>query len=203
MKPVVLIVDDDPAPGFGMKRALEKEGYSIVEAESVSAAEKAVEDHSPDVVLLDVRLATESGLDYLPNLVSKEHPPIVIVVTPHGSERTAVQAIKLGAYDYLAKPFEVDELRILVKNAVDTHSLRAENAKLRRALAAPGTFGRLIGSSPAMQAIYSLIEKVAPTDVNVLLTGESGTGKEMVAREIHSRRRNPQGPFVSVNLGGI
>ena len=203
MKPVVLIVDDEPAARFGMKRALEKEGYSIVEADSVSAAEKAVEDHSPDVVLLDVRLATESGLDYLPNLLSKEHPPIVIVVTAHGSERTAVQAIKLGAYDYLAKPFEVDELRILVKNAVDTRSLRAENAKLRQELAAPGTFGRLIGSSPAMQTIYSLIEKVAPTDVNVLLTGESGTGKEMVAREIHSHSRTPQGPFVSVNCAAM
>jgi DNA-binding NtrC family response regulator len=139
----------------------------------------------------------------LPSLVAKEHAPVVIIVTAHGSERTAVQAIKLGAFDYLAKPFDVDELRILVKNAIDTHSLRAENAKLRRELAAPGTFGRLIGSSPAMRTIYSLIEKVAPTDVNVLLTGESGTGKEMVAREIHSRSRNPQGPIVSVNCAAM
>jgi DNA-binding NtrC family response regulator len=203
MKPVVLIVDDEPAARFGMKRALEKEGYTIVEADSLARADQAVENHTPSVVLLDVRLASESGLDYLPGLVSKECPPLVIIVTAHGSERTAVQAIKLGAYDYLSKPFDVDELRILVKNAIETHSLRAENVKLRRELTAPGTFGQLIGSSSAMASVYSLIEKVAPSDVNVLLTGESGTGKEMVAREIHSRSRNPSGPFVSVNCAAM
>ncbi len=203
MKPVVLIVDDEPAARFGMKRALEREGYTILEAESLARADQAVENHTPSVVLLDVRLASESGLDYLPGLVSKEHPPLVIIVTAHGSERTAVQAIKLGAYDYLSKPFDVDELRILVKNAIETHSLRAENAKLRRELTATGTFGQLIGSSSAMASVYSLIEKVAPSDVNVLLMGESGTGKEMVAREIHSRSRNPSGPFVSVNCAAM
>lgn len=203
MKPVVLIVDDEPAARFGMRRALEKEGYTIVEADNLTFAERIVEDQSPGVVVLDVRLASESGLDYLPSLVSRENPPVVIIVTAHGSERTAVQAIKLGAYDYLSKPFDVDELRILVKNAAETHSLRAENTKLRRELAATGTFGQLIGSSPAMETVYSLIGRVAPTEVNVLLTGESGTGKEMVAREIHSRSRNPSGPFVSVNCAAM
>ena len=203
MKPVVLIVDDEPAARFGMRRALEKEGYAILEADSVVSAERAVESQTPDVVILDVRLASESGLDYLPGLVSRDYPPVVIMVTAHGSERTAVQAIKLGAYDYLSKPFDVDELRILVKNATETHSLRAENSKLRRELAATGTFGQLIGSASAMETVYSLIGRVAPTDVNVLLTGESGTGKEMVAREIHSRSRNPSGPFVSVNCAAM
>ncbi len=203
MKPVVLIVDDEPAARFGMKRALEKEGYSILEADSLARADEAVESSTPVVVLLDVRLASESGLDYLPGLVSKDNPPVVIVVTAHGSERTAVQAIKLGAHDYLSKPFDVDELRILVKNAIETHSLRAENATLRRKLAGTGTFGRLIGSSSAMERVYSLIDKVAPTDVSVLLAGESGTGKEMVAGEIHSRSRNPSGPFVSVNCAAM
>ena len=203
MKPVVLIVDDELAARFGMKRALEKEGYTIFEADSLTAADEAVEIHSPNVVLLDVRLASESGLDYLPSLVAKDNPPVVIVVTAHGSERTAVQAIKLGAYDYLAKPFEVDDLRILVKNAIETHSLRAENANLRLKLAATGTYGQLIGSSASMERIYSLIDKVAPTDVNVLITGESGTGKEMVAREIHSRSRNTAGPFVGVNCAAM
>ena len=203
MKPVVLIVDDEPAARFGMKRALEKEGYTILEADSPAAADRAVENQTPAVVLLDVRLASESGLDYLPGLVSKDHPPVVIMVTAHGSERMAVQAIKLGAYDYLAKPFDVDELRILVKNATETYSLRAENATLRRKLAGTGTFGQLIGSSPAMASLYSLIDKVAPTEVNVLLSGESGTGKEMVANEIHSRSRNASGPFVSVNCAAM
>jgi DNA-binding NtrC family response regulator len=203
MKSAVLIVDDEAAARYGMKRALEKEGYSILEAENLTAADDAIHNGSPAVVLLDVKLASESGLDYLPALVSREFPPVVIIVTAHGSERMAVQAIKLGAYDYLSKPFDVDELRILVRNALEVHSLRADNEKLRRELATTGTFGRLIGSSPAMERVYSLIEKVAPTDATVLLTGESGTGKEMVAREIHSRSRNPQGPYVTLNCAAM
>src|SRR5438552_12411710 len=161
MRPAVLIVDDEPAARFGMRRALEKEGYTILEADTVSAANRAIENSSPQVVLLDVRLASESGLDYLPAIVSRELPPVVIIVTAHGSERTAVQAIKLGAYDYISKPFDVDELRLLVRNAVETYSLRADNEKLRLELASTTTFGKLIGSTPAMQRVYSLIEKVA------------------------------------------
>ncbi|MFY9553264.1 MAG: sigma-54 dependent transcriptional regulator [Blastocatellia bacterium] len=203
MKSVVLIVDDEPAARYGMKRALEKEGYTILEADRLEAAERAVEQYSPSVVLLDVRLASESGLDYLPTLVSRQFPPVVIIITAHGSERMAVQAIKLGAYDYFSKPFDVDELRVLVRNAIETHSLRADNERLRRELAAPGTFGQLIGSASTMGNLYSLIEKVAPTDVSVLITGESGTGKEMVAREIHLRGRNPDGPFITLNCAAM
>ena len=203
MKSAVLIVDDEPASRYGMKRALEKEGYSILEAGNVADAERAIENDSPAVVLLDVRLAAESGLDYLPRLASKDFPPVVIVVTAHGSEKMAVQAIKLGAYDYLAKPFDVDELRILVRNAFEAYSLRTDNERLRRELTATGTFGRLIGSSPAMEKVYSLIEKVAPTDAIVLLAGESGTGKEMVAKEIHSRSGRSQGPYVTLNCAAM
>lgn len=203
MKSVVLIVDDEPAARYGMKRALEKEGYTILEADSLSTADEAVANHKPSVVLLDVRLASASGLEYLPTLVSRESPPVVIIVTAHGSERMAVQAIKLGAYDYLAKPFDVEELRILVRNALETHALRTDNAKLRTELAAAGNFGQLIGSSSVMEQVYSLIEKVAQTDITVLITGESGTGKEMVAREIHQRSRNSSGPFVSVNCAAL
>jgi DNA-binding NtrC family response regulator len=203
MKSVVLIVDDEPAARFGMRRALEKEGYTIMEADNLSAAERAVEQGSPKVVLLDVRLASESGLDYLPAVVSREFPPVVIIVTAHGSERTAVQAIKLGAYDYISKPFDIDELRLLVRNAIETYSLRADNEKLRLELSANGTFGQLIGSSRAMERVYSLIEKVAQTDVTILITGESGTGKEMVAKEIHSRSPNGSGPYVTLNCAAL
>src|SRR5215510_2326643 len=203
MKSVVLIVDDEPAARHGMRRALEREGYTTLEAADLDETRQTITSQPPDVVLLDVRLASQSGLDYLPELVALESPPVVIIVTAHGSERTAVQAIKLGAFDYLSKPFDVDELRILVRNAVETHSLREENEKLRRELAATGNFGQLIGSSPSMERVYSLIEKVAPTDVTVLITGESGTGKELVAREIHSRSRNSSGPFVTLNCAAM
>jgi DNA-binding NtrC family response regulator len=203
MQPVVLIVDDEPAARYGMRRALEKQGYSIVEADNVSAAEMMTESQSPAAVLLDVKLASESGLDYLPRLVGRKNAPVVIIVTAHGSERMAVEAIKKGAYDYLAKPFDVDELRILVRNAIETYQLRSENENLRSAVAGSGTFGNLIGSSPPMEKIYSLIEKVAPTDVSVLIMGESGTGKEMVAREIHLRSRVKSGPFIALNCAAM
>ncbi|HET9529744.1 MAG TPA: sigma-54 dependent transcriptional regulator, partial [Blastocatellia bacterium] len=203
MQSIVLIVDDEPASRYGMRRALEKEGYIILEAENISEADRLVEERSPHAVLLDVKLASESGLDYLPTLVSRRLAPVVIIVTAHGSERMAVEAIKTGAYDYLAKPFEVDELRILVRNAVEAYNLRSENELLRNELAGTETFGQLIGSSPSMVRVYSLIEKVAQTDANVLITGESGTGKEMVAREIHARSRASSGPFVALNCAAM
>lgn len=203
MESLVLIVDDEPAARYGMKRALEKEGYTIAEADSVRSAEQLVEKCAPSVVLLDVKLASESGLDYLPILASRKDAPTVIIVTAHGSERLAVEAIRKGAYDYLAKPFDVDELRILVRNALQAFQLRSENQRLRNELAGTKTFGQLIGSSPAMMRVYSMIEKIAQTDVSVLITGESGTGKELVAREIHARSRNRAGPFVALNCAAM
>jgi DNA-binding NtrC family response regulator len=203
MKSIVLIVDDEPASRYGMRRALEKEGHTILEAEDLTGAEQAVGAHNPNVVLLDVKLAAESGLDYLPALVARKQAPVVIIVTAHGSERMAVEAIKGGAYDYLAKPFDVDDLRILVRNALEASRLRAENEQLRINLAETETFGQLIGSSPAIERVYSLIDKVAQTDVTVLITGESGTGKEMVAREIHARSRVRTGPFIALNCAAM
>lgn len=203
MNPKVLIVDDEYSARYGMKRALEKEGYTILEAENISSADKMVEAEKPGVVLLDVKLASESGLEYLPELVAKAFAPLVIIVTAHGSERMAVESIQKGAYNYLAKPFDLDELRIVVQNAVETSALRQENKKLKNRLAGIETFGQLIGSSPAMKRIYSLIEKVAPTNVSVLITGESGTGKELVANEIHSRSSERKGPFVAINCAAM
>jgi DNA-binding NtrC family response regulator len=198
----VLIVDDEAAARYGMRRALEKEGYRIHEAETTSKANEILSSERINVVLLDVRLAAESGLDYLPTVVSHTDAPSVIIITAHGSERIAVDAIKKGAFDYLAKPFDVEELRIQVRNAVESHRLRTENDRLRKELAG-GSPGRLIGSSTAMRKVFSLIERVAQTEVNVLITGESGTGKEEVAREIHARSRVGSGPFVAVNCAAM
>jgi len=203
MPSTVLIIDDEPAARYGMRRALEKQGYAIVEAENTREAEEVITGSRPAVVLLDVKLASESGLDYLPDIVSRREAPVVIIVTAHGSERMAVEAIKKGAYDYLAKPFDVEELRILVRNALEAFTLRAENERLKNQLAGTETFGQLIGSSPSITRIYSIIDKVAQTDASVLITGESGTGKEMVAREIHARSRALTGPFIAVNCAAM
>lgn len=203
MASTVLIVDDEPAARHGMRRALEKQGHTIFEAENTREAEEVISGSRPAVVLLDVKLASESGLDYLPEVVARREAPVVIIVTAHGSERMAVEAIKKGAYDYLAKPFDVEELRILVRNAIEAFNLRAENERLKSQLIGTETFGQLIGSSPPITRIYSIIEKVAQTDASVLITGESGTGKEMVAREIHARSRASTGPFIAVNCAAM
>jgi DNA-binding NtrC family response regulator len=203
MNEKVLIIDDEYSARYGMKRALEKEGYIILEAENIASAERVVEAEKPGVILLDVKLASESGLDYLPDLVSKPFAPLVIVVTAHGSERLAVESIKKGAYNYLAKPFDLDELRVTVQNAAETFALRQENQNLKKRLAGAETFGQLIGNSQAMKRVYSLVEKVAQTNVSVLITGESGTGKEMVANEIHARSAERKGPFVAINCAAV
>ncbi len=199
----VLVVDDEPAARYGIRRALEKEGLAVYEAENTTIADLLVDRHEPGVVLLDVKLAAESGLDYLPRLISRRNPPVAIIITAHGSERLAVEAIKRGAHDYLAKPFDVDELRIQVKNALETYHLRTENEQLRNELTGTASYGQMIGSSPAIKKVFSMIEKVAQTDVSVLITGESGTGKEIVAREIHTRGRSRKGAFIAVNCAAM
>jgi len=198
----ILIVDDEEAARYGMARALKS--YSVAEAGSVDEARKAIASARPDLMLLDINLPGISGLDYLRELSSGENSPPVVMITAHGSERTAVEAIKAGAYDYLAKPFEVDELRLVVKNALETSGLRQENERLKAELKAVRGVGDLLGASDQMRRIYDLINKVAATDVTVLIHGESGTGKELVARAIHEQsahRRN--GDFIAMNCAAL
>src|SRR5215831_13970011 len=198
----VLVVDDEAAARYGMRRALETESFAVLDAATLAEAERLVASASPDAIILDLKLNQESGMDWLPDLASRENSPPVIVVTAYGSERLAVEAMKRGAFDYLAKPFDIDELRILARNAVELSRLRNENRRLKRELAQTDSLGAIIGSSPAIKKIYSLIEKVGPTEVSVLITGESGTGKELAAREIH-RLSGRTGPFVPVNCAAI
>jgi DNA-binding NtrC family response regulator len=202
----LMIVDDEEAARYGMRRALTTFGYNITEAGSVEAARPLLKQHEPDLLLLDVNLPGLSGIDFLRELKSQNgHGPLVIIVTAHGSERLAVEAVKAGAYDYLSKPFELDDLRLVVKNAAETVQLRRENYSLRRRIEVERSQrGALLGNSEAMQRVRGMIEKVAETDATVLVRGESGTGKELVAREVHERnsvRRN--GSFVAVNCAAL
>jgi DNA-binding NtrC family response regulator len=128
----LLIVDDEEASRYGMRRALESLGYDIAEAESAEAARALITNANFDLLLLDVNLPGISGLEFLSELQSEPESPLVIIITAHGSERLAVQAVKSGAYDYLSKPFELDDLRLVVKNAFETITLRRENESLRR-----------------------------------------------------------------------
>jgi DNA-binding NtrC family response regulator len=201
-----MIVDDEEAARYGMRRALTTLGYNITEAGSAEAARALLKQTEPDLVLLDVNLPGMSGLDFLREIKSANgNAPLVIIVTAHGSERMAVEAVKAGAHDYLSKPFEVDDLRLVIKNAAETLQLRRENYSLRRRIEVERSQrGALIGNSQSMQRVRSMIDKVAETDATVLVRGESGTGKELVARELHERntvRRN--GSFVAVNCAAL
>jgi DNA-binding NtrC family response regulator len=201
-----MIVDDEEAARYGMRRALSTFGYNISEAGSAEAARALLKQHEPDLLLLDVNLPGMSGLDFLRELKSSNgNGPLVIIVTAHGSERMAVEAVKAGAHDYLSKPFELDDLRLVIKNAAETVQLRRENYSLRRRIEVERSQrGALIGNSEAMQKVRAMIDKVAETDATVLVRGESGTGKELVARELHERnsvRRNAS--FVAVNCAAL
>ena len=201
-----MIVDDEEAARYGMRRALTTYGYNICEAGSAEAARALLKQQEADLLLLDVNLPGMSGLDFLRELKSSNgNGPLVIIVTAHGSERMAVEAVKAGAYDYLSKPFELDDLRLVIKNAAETLQLRRENYSLRRRIEVERSQrGALIGNSEAMQRVRGMIEKVSETDATVLVRGESGTGKELVARELHERnsvRRNEA--FVAVNCAAL
>jgi DNA-binding NtrC family response regulator len=206
----LLVVDDEEAARYGIKRALEAFGYAIDEAESAESARALMRERKYDLLLLDVNLPGISGLDFLTELQTesentKTDAPLVIIITAHGSERLAVQAVKGGAYDYISKPFELDDLRLVVKNAFETIQLRRENRSLRRRIEIETSQrGALIGNSAAMQNVRAMIEKVADTDATVLVRGESGTGKELVARELHDRSTTRSGgAFVAVNCAAL
>src|SRR5919202_1719921 len=201
----VLVVDDEEAARYGIRRALGGD-YDIKEAGSVEEARAALAAGAPDLLLLDVNLPGEGGLEYLRELATEgEQSPLVVMGTAYGSEGVAVEAIKSGAYDYLSKPFEIDDLRLVVKNALETVGLRRENKVLRQRIQLEGAQrGALIGNSESMQRVRSMIEKVAETDATVLVRGESGPGKELVARELHERSSHRRrGAFVAVNCAAL
>ena len=200
--PTILIIDDEEAARLGMRRALKN--YQATEAGSVEEARFLIAQYKPALILLDNNLPGTSGMEFLHELAQQDNAPQVIMITAHGTERTAVEAIKAGAYDYLAKPYELDELRLVVKNALEARGLRAENARLKEELAAFKGTGDLLGTSDGMQKVYDLIAKVAATEITVLIRGESGTGKELVARAIHDQSASRrQGQFIAMNCAAM
>ena len=199
----ILVVDDERSMREFLEIALRRAGHEVVTAESVEAALAELDQGSFDLVITDLRMQGASGLDLLHHV--KEHAPDteVIVVTAFASYDSALEAMKAGAYDYLKKPFKVDEIILVSNRALERHRLARENEELKRRLSATVQFGRIVGRSHAMRQVFELIDKVAPSRSNILVTGESGTGKELVARAIHERSTRSEAPFLAVNCGAI
>ena len=177
--------------------------FRVVEAASVSQARERLQSDRPHIVLLDYNMPGEDGLVLLQEMKNDRDAPAVIMVTAHGSERLAVEAMKLGAYDYLAKPYELDELRLVVQRAFERQDLRREVHGLRDQLASEGQFGPMIGSSPAMRELFQTAERAAQSDLPILLLGESGTGKDVLAQQIHARSPRAAKPFVALNCAAL
>ncbi len=198
----ILIVDDEPAARYGMRRALEAK-YRIAEADSAEAAKAALPRERPDLVLLDVVLPGQDGLSFLRWLREQGSEAPVLMVSALDTARTAVEALQLGAADYLVKGFELEELRHRVANLLKLASLEKENDALRRRLTTEGQFGQMIGRSAEMRRAFEMAERVAATDSTVLILGESGTGKDLLAQEIHARSPRNGKPYVAVNCAAL
>jgi len=199
----VLVVDDEKAARYGMTKALRPEGYQLSEAEDGLSALSMMNNHPYDIILTDVTMPGMSGLDFLKKVKEQNFEGFVIVITAHGSERLAVEAMKAGAFDYLAKPFEIDELRAIVGHGAKQIVLTRENQRLRSELQLNQGFGQFVGDSHAMRSVYQMVEKVSKNNITVLIRGESGTGKELVARTIHEHSSRASGPFISINCAAI
>ena len=198
----ILIVDDEPASRYALKRALETR-YRIVEAESAAAARGALTAENPDLVLLDVVLPGEDGLSFLKWLRGEGSDLPVLMVSALDTAKTAVEALQLGAADYLVKGFELEELRQRVANLLKLVGLEQENESLRRRLASDGQFGQMIGRSTGMRKAFEMADRVAATDSTVLILGESGTGKDLLAQEIHARSPRNGKAYVAVNCAAL
>jgi two-component system response regulator PilR (NtrC family) len=199
----ILVVDDEQSMREFLEIFFRGEGYEVVTAPDVDAALVAVEADDFDVVISDLQMPERSGLELLHAVKESAPQTVVIMITAYATAETAIAAMKQGAYDYVTKPFKVDELRLVVEKALEKRLLAAENQRLRSELRREAGRRYLVGNSRAMEQLFELVARVADTKTNVLIQGESGTGKELVARAIHEQSERLEHPFVAVNCGAI
>jgi DNA-binding NtrC family response regulator len=196
----ILIADDEPNMIWALKKALSKEEYEIISADN---GEEAVEGlaEEPDLIIMDLKMPKMNGLEAL-RKIKEINPKIpVIMITAHGTTDTAVEAMKIGALDYISKPFDIDELKVVIKKALEYKSLNDEINYLRERL--DESSSKIVFKSRSMEEVLKLVYKVAPTEANVLILGESGTGKELIADEIHRLSKKNKGPLIKLNCGAF
>src|SRR3989344_5076251 len=201
----ILIIDDEESMRHMLSIILKKEGYEVVSAESGQQALKVLGKDDFNFILCDIRMPDMDGLEFLKNLQPSAFSPqpVVIMMSAYGTIDTAVECMRLGAYDYISKPFKADEIIITLKKAEERERLKSENIRLKKAFQEDFDFRNIIASSPQMLDIFNLIEKVAGYNTTVLITGESGTGKELIAKAIHYNGSRKDKPFIAINCGAI
>jgi two-component system response regulator AtoC len=200
--PLALVVDDDRGFALGLTRLVSAEGFDVVSAHTLAEARAQMALRAPDIVLADLRLPDGSGADLLEGLEGAVIPELVLI-TGHASVETAVDVLRRGAVDYLTKPVDFARVKIALATLARAVAMKGEIGTLRGALRKLGRFGALVGASPAMQRVYDLVERVAPSDARILISGETGTGKEVVAQTVHDLSRRRSKPFEAVNCGAI
>lgn len=199
----VLVVDDEKIMQDSLSRILTKEGYEVKTASSGEEAIEKFDCESFDIVLLDIKMPGIGGIETLRRLKEMDPAITILIVTGYPSIDSAVRAIKLGAYDYITKPFTPDVLRVAINRALERKSLLTENLQLRRQLKAKNEADVIVGQSEVMRNIYELVRRTAPTDSTVLVTGESGTGKELIARAIHTYSLRQDKEFITVDCSAL
>jgi DNA-binding NtrC family response regulator len=199
----ILVVDDDLEMCGLLSDVLSGEGFSVLTTGDSLEAAKILKKEEFDLVITDLKMKGLKGLDLLGEAKKEAPMTPVIIITAFGTIESAIKAIKMGAYDYITKPFQMEELVLTVRKALENRFLKKEVLRLKKEVASRYHFHQLIGKSPSMQKIYDLIERISDSSSNVLITGESGTGKELVARAIHYTGLRKEGPFVAVNCAAI
>ncbi len=199
----ILVVDDEKSLREVMSIMLKRAGYDVTEVSDGEQAISQVNREIYDLVITDLRMPKADGMDVLKAVKSSSPDTVVLVVTAFGTADSAVEAMKQGAYDYLTKPFQVDEVQLIIRNALEKRRLSTENMLLKREIASQSSFAQIVGQSEAMQKVFEVVRKVADSKSNVLICGESGTGKELVARAIHYNSARSAMPFVAVNCSAV
>jgi two-component system, NtrC family, response regulator AtoC len=201
--PTVFVVDDEREMVDLIALGLKKRGFQIVPFGTGADALAGISSHDVDVIVTDLNMKGMTGLELCQRVVADRPDIPVLMLTAFGSFETAVGAIRAGAYDFVTKPVEIEALAIAVRRAAEHRALRGEVKRLREVVAQARGRGDLVGASPSMQQVYTLIDQVSATDATVLITGESGTGKEVVARTIHDKSKRKDGPFIAINCAAV